>query len=99
MLLLGEPARILELNASPEWNMKVFVWGSLVTGFFGFLLCVAGLLSIKVTSPVTHMFSSVRPYLSASRVIDATNPVLSQAARSVIQTLLGVWLFQDVLTV
>jgi hypothetical protein len=44
--------------------MKVFVWGSLVTGFFGFLLCVAGLLSIKVTSPVTHMFSSVRPYLS-----------------------------------
>jgi len=79
VLLLGEPARILELSASPEWNMKVFVWGSLVTGFFGFLLCVAGLLSIKVTSPVTHMFSS--------------------AARSVIQTLLGVWLFQDVLTV
>jgi hypothetical protein len=41
--------------------MRVFIWGSLVTGFFGFLLCIAGLLSIKVTSPVTHMFSSVRP--------------------------------------
>jgi len=79
VLLLGEPSRILELSASPDWNMKVFVWGSLVTGFFGFLLCIAGLLSIKVTSPVTHMFSS--------------------AARSVIQTLLGVWLFQDILTV
>jgi GDP-fucose transporter C1 len=79
VLLLGEPVRILELSASPDWNMKVFVWGSLVTGFFGFLLCVAGLLSIKVTSPITHMFSS--------------------AARSVIQTLLGVWIFSDILTI
>jgi GDP-fucose transporter C1 len=79
VLLYGEPAKLLELSGTPEWNMKVFVWGTLVTGFFGFLLCVAGLLSIKVTSPVTHMFSS--------------------AARSVIQTLLGVWIFHDVLTV
>ncbi|KAI9512518.1 hypothetical protein F5148DRAFT_1279639 [Russula earlei] len=78
VLLHGEPAKILELSTSSDWNMKVFIWGSLVTGLFGFLLCVAGLLSIKVTSPVTHMFSS--------------------AARSVIQTLLGVWLFHDILT-
>jgi GDP-fucose transporter C1 len=78
VLLLGEPAKVLELSASAESNIRVFVWGSLVTGFFGFLLCIAGLLSIKVTSPVTHMFSS--------------------AARSVIQTLLGVWIFHDVLT-
>jgi len=78
VLLHGEPAKVLELSASTEWNVKVFVWGSLVTGFFGFLLCIAGLLSIKVTSPITHMFSS--------------------AARSVIQTLLGVWIFQDILT-
>ncbi|KAF8528125.1 hypothetical protein BU17DRAFT_39194 [Hysterangium stoloniferum] len=40
------------------WNWRMFVWGSAVTGFFGFLLCIAGLLSIKVTSPITHMFSS-----------------------------------------
>ncbi|KAI0296266.1 hypothetical protein BC826DRAFT_1091211 [Russula brevipes] len=79
VLLHGEPAKLLELSTSAEWDMKVFVWGSLVTGCFGFLLCVAGLLSIKVTSPITHMFSS--------------------AARSVIQTLLGVWLFSDILTV
>ncbi|KAH9004076.1 hypothetical protein EDB86DRAFT_2886549 [Lactarius hatsudake] len=78
VLLHGEPAKVLQLSASAEWNAEVFVWGSLVTGFFGFLLCIAGLLSIKVTSPITHMFSS--------------------AARSVIQTLLGVWIFQDVLT-
>jgi solute carrier family 35 (GDP-fucose transporter), member C1 len=61
VLLLGEPAKFLELVSSSESNMNVFVWGTLVTGFFGFLLCVAGLLSIKVTSPVTHMFSSVCP--------------------------------------
>jgi len=78
VLLQGEPAKVMALSASAESNIRVFVWGSLVTGFFGFLLCIAGLLSIKVTSPVTHMFSS--------------------AARSVIQTLLGVWIFHDVLT-
>ncbi|KAI0308148.1 hypothetical protein B0F90DRAFT_1680547 [Multifurca ochricompacta] len=78
VLLHGEAAKLFELSAGQEWNLRVFAWGSLVTGFFGFLLCIAGLLSIKVTSPVTHMFSS--------------------AARSVIQTLLGVYLFHDVLT-
>ena len=46
-------------------------------GVVGFLICVAGLLSIKVTSPVTHMFSS--------------------AVRSVLQTMLGVWLFRDII--
>ncbi|GJE85811.1 nucleotide-sugar transporter-like protein [Phanerochaete sordida] len=78
ILIQGEYGRLLELTHSSEWNGSVFVWGSIVTGVFGFLLCVAGLLSIKVTSPITHMFSS--------------------AARSVIQTLLGVWLFSDLLT-
>jgi GDP-fucose transporter C1 len=66
VLLLGEPAKVLELSASAESNIRVFVWGSLVTGFFGFLLCIAGLLSIKVTSPVTHMFSSVCPLFIAA---------------------------------
>lgn len=40
---------------------------------------IIGLLSIKITSPVTHMFSS--------------------ACRSVLQTILGVWIFHDLLTV
>jgi hypothetical protein len=66
VLLHGEPAKVLELSASTEWNVKVFVWGSLVTGVFGFLLCIAGLLSIKVTSPITHMFSSVCPLFIVS---------------------------------
>jgi len=79
VFLRGEPSKLYELSLSDSWNGRVFLWGSLVTGLFGFLLCVAGLLSIKVTSPVTHMFSS--------------------AARSVLQTALGVWIFNDILTV
>ncbi|KAJ8516120.1 hypothetical protein ONZ45_g6539 [Pleurotus djamor] len=75
----GETIILQNLLSDSKWNPNVFLWGTLVTGVFGFLLCVAGLLSIKVTSPVTHMFSS--------------------AARSVLQTLLGVWIFSDVLTV
>ncbi len=59
ILLQGELSSLSQLMRTPEWNAEVFVWGSIVTGVFGFLLCVAGLLSIKVTSPVTHMFSSV----------------------------------------
>jgi hypothetical protein len=57
---------------------STFFIGSLVTGFFGFLLGLAGLLSIKVTSPVSHMVSS--------------------AARSVLQTVLGAWLFGEIVT-
>lgn len=59
ILLQGEYGKLIELMDTPSWNGTVFGWGSVVTGVFGFLLCVAGLLSIKVTSPITHMFSSV----------------------------------------
>jgi len=40
------------------WDWGTFLWGNLVTGVFGFLISIAGILSVKVTSPVTHMFSS-----------------------------------------
>jgi solute carrier family 35 (GDP-fucose transporter), member C1 len=65
VLLTGEIGTLRELVATQTmngqpWTAHTFIYGSLVTGFFGFLLCIAGLLSIKVTSPVTHMFSSVR---------------------------------------
>lgn len=56
----GEHNMLQAMMRNSKWNSNVFIWGSLVTGLFGFLLCVAGLLSIKVTSPITHMFSSVR---------------------------------------
>ncbi|CCM03130.1 uncharacterized protein FIBRA_05251 [Fibroporia radiculosa] len=78
ILLQGEVYGLWWFLHVAGWDKQTFLVGTAVTGLFGFLLCVAGLLSIKVTSPITHMFSS--------------------AARSVIQTLLGVLVFQDILT-
>ncbi|KAJ7727828.1 hypothetical protein DFH07DRAFT_1066478 [Mycena maculata] len=78
-VFLGGEASILRVMImDPHWDGTVFLVGSLVTGFFGFLLCIAGLLSIRVTSPITHMFSS--------------------AARSVLQTVIGVTYFGDLIT-
>lgn len=59
IVLNGEPGTLVQLTRSVEWDGRTFVYGSVITGVFGFLLCVAGLLSIKITSPITHMFSSV----------------------------------------
>jgi solute carrier family 35 (GDP-fucose transporter), member C1 len=59
VLLSDEHLTLRDLLEDPSWNSSMFVYGSLVTGFFGFLLSIAGLLSVKVTSPITHMFSSV----------------------------------------
>ncbi|KAG8215983.1 hypothetical protein J3R82DRAFT_7969 [Butyriboletus roseoflavus] len=39
-------------------ELHTFVWGSVITGVIGFLMSLASLLSIKVTSPITHMVSS-----------------------------------------
>ncbi|KAF9486449.1 hypothetical protein BDN70DRAFT_793741 [Pholiota conissans] len=78
VVLTGEPSKLYTLAQKNDWSWSVFLWGTFVTGLFGFLLCVAGLLSIKITSPITHMFSS--------------------AARSVLQTVLGVRIFHDSLT-
>ncbi|OAV89186.1 hypothetical protein PTTG_09577 [Puccinia triticina 1-1 BBBD Race 1] len=39
-------------------DLNTFLVGALVTGLFGFLISLAGFLSIKITSPVTHMVSS-----------------------------------------
>lgn len=59
VILGGEPYILLALSQSESWELSTFCWGTIVTGTFGFLLCVAGLLSIKITSPITHMFSGV----------------------------------------
>ncbi|CUA72484.1 GDP-fucose transporter 1 [Rhizoctonia solani] len=88
MLLDGEAQKLWVMSqawmdgslqqATMNIDWKVFLVGSLVTGTFGFLFCVASLISIKVTSPVTHMFTS--------------------AVRSVLQTVLGVLIFKDIIT-
>jgi GDP-fucose transporter C1 len=64
VILTGEPLKMYALAQSDSWSFRTFVWGTLITGLFGFLLCVAGLLSIKITSPITHMFSSVLEFSS-----------------------------------
>jgi GDP-fucose transporter C1 len=74
VVLHNEVSLVFSKINDVEWNGLVFVWGCLTTGFFGFLLCIAGLLSIKVTSPVTHMFSSVRRF--SSTTLSRTNPLL-----------------------
>lgn len=96
VVLSGEHVKLQELINTPAWNASLFIWGSIVTGVFGFLLCIAGLLSVKVTSPITHMFSSV----CCPRLLShSCNLNVFQAARSVLQTILGVWIFGDLLTV
>jgi GDP-fucose transporter C1 len=58
-VLKGEARDFLGMARSGTWDWSTFAWGNFVTGVFGFLISVAGILSVKVTSPVTHMFSSV----------------------------------------
>jgi GDP-fucose transporter C1 len=69
LILHGElgvlQARFVSVNA--DWT--TFAIGCAVTGVFGFLLGIASSLSIKVTSPITHMFSSVC-ILFISRSVD-----------------------------
>ncbi|KAJ3830397.1 hypothetical protein EV361DRAFT_804420 [Lentinula raphanica] len=81
-VLKGEAHEFLMMvsngNAGVRWDWKTFVYGNIITGIFGFLISIAGILSVKVTSPVTHMFSS--------------------AARSVLQIVLGVKIFGDIVT-
>ncbi|KAF9563874.1 hypothetical protein CPC08DRAFT_705789, partial [Agrocybe pediades] len=87
LILAGEGTDVLKLlfgvgellvkpgEMSP---LSTFIWGSMITGVLGFMMSIASLLSIKVTSPITHMVSS--------------------AVRGVAASLLGVWLFHDVIT-
>ncbi|TFK25442.1 hypothetical protein FA15DRAFT_668520 [Coprinopsis marcescibilis] len=67
---------IVELGKADPY--KTFILGSLITGLLGFMMSIASLMSIKVTSPITHMVSS--------------------AVRGVAASLLGIWLFRDIIT-
>lgn len=62
-ILNGEAFEFWRMVQGRAWDWNTFLWGNLVTGVFGFLISVAGILSVKVTSPVTHMFSSVSAHL------------------------------------
>jgi len=77
-VLSGELKDFIRMMHSSDWDWMTFVWGNIITGVFGFLISIAGILSVKITSPVTHMFSS--------------------ASRNVLQIILAVKIFGDVIT-
>ncbi|KAF7304268.1 TPT domain-containing protein [Mycena chlorophos] len=96
MSLTGEIATLHAKYHDPKMQWRPFIVGSLVTGVFGFLLNISNSLSIKVTSPITHMFSSASFF--SLRCVFVADPVFVQAAKGVIQTLLGMWIFGDIMT-
>lgn len=87
LVLVGEGPDVVKLlfgveellvKAGAMSPLRTFLWGSLITGVLGFMMSFASLLSIKVTSPITHMVSS--------------------AVRGVLSSVLGMWIFHDVIT-
>ncbi|KAH8112243.1 hypothetical protein DFH11DRAFT_1608740 [Phellopilus nigrolimitatus] len=66
VLLSGELTKVLDLFYGDSDVLVTFAWGSAITGMFGFLMGIASLLSIKVTSPITHMVSSAVRGVAAS---------------------------------
>ncbi|GAA5890921.1 hypothetical protein JCM5296_001227 [Sporobolomyces johnsonii] len=80
VILSGEIWTVLDMLLGDDGgdSFSTFMTGAAVTGVFGFLICIAGFLSIKVTSPISHMISA--------------------AVRGVLQTFLGMWLFNDQVT-
>lgn len=61
VVLSGEAGTFLEMAMGVGENsaaLRTFLTGASVTGLFGFLISVAGVLSIKVTSPISHMISA-----------------------------------------
>lgn len=61
VLLSGEASVVLDMVFGAGDNaaaLGTFLWGASITGVFGFLICIAGFLSIKVTSPISHMVSA-----------------------------------------
>ncbi|KAG0141975.1 hypothetical protein CROQUDRAFT_50931 [Cronartium quercuum f. sp. fusiforme G11] len=79
IFITNEPIKFLQLIQLGGNPLKTFLIGTIITGIFGFLICLAGFISIKVTSPVTHMISS--------------------SIRGVIQTFLGIFLFNEIVTI
>ncbi|KAI5120405.1 hypothetical protein M0805_000184 [Coniferiporia weirii] len=65
VVLSGEVPGVIELLYGSS-GLVPFIWGSIITGIFGFLMGIASLLSIKVTSPITHMVSSAVRGVAAS---------------------------------
>ncbi|KAF7309736.1 TPT domain-containing protein [Mycena indigotica] len=87
-LLRGAPA-----PGAPEGTpseLPTFLWGSLVTGVVGFAMSVAGPLSIKVTSPISHMISAaVRGVASSFLGLWLFHDLISSGRAASIAVVLG----------
>ncbi|KAN0136827.1 hypothetical protein V8E53_005268 [Lactarius tabidus] len=66
IIVLGEGPAVLDLLSGRAEGFWTFVIGSVATGSVGFLLSIASILSIQVTSPITHMISSAIRGVAAS---------------------------------
>ncbi|CCM05413.1 uncharacterized protein FIBRA_07630 [Fibroporia radiculosa] len=73
LVLMGELPGVMTLLFGPNQaapgetsTLTTFIIGSAITGAFGFLMSIASLLSVKVTSPITHMVSSAVRGVAAS---------------------------------
>ncbi|KAN0094825.1 hypothetical protein V8E55_003112 [Tylopilus felleus] len=99
IVLAGEVPAITRLFFGPEEivpapgelsELHTFVWGSAITGVIGFLMSLASLLSIKVTSPITHMVSSAVRGVAASLLgMSLFGDVISAGRASSIGIILG----------
>jgi len=100
MVVMGELPEVMKLLFEPEQaavdpdaklgKLGTFLWGSLITGVLGFLMSLASLLSIKVTSPITHMVSSaVRGVAGAVLGMLIFGDILSTGRTSSIAIILG----------
>ncbi|KAK4058941.1 hypothetical protein OIO90_000387 [Microbotryomycetes sp. JL221] len=58
IVLMGEVPTVLDMMFGGGEGFGTFLVGAFVTGVVGFLICIAGFLSIKVTSPISHMVSA-----------------------------------------
>ncbi|KAJ7207907.1 hypothetical protein GGX14DRAFT_454796 [Mycena pura] len=87
-LLSGSPAP--DAPAGAPSQLLTFLWGSLITGAVGFLMSIAGPLSIKVTSPISHMISSaVRGVASSVLALWLFHDVISAGRVASISVVLG----------
>jgi len=66
IILVGEGPAVLDIISGRAEGLSTFLIGSAVTGSVGFLLSIATILSIKITSPITHMISSAVRGVAAS---------------------------------
>ncbi|KAH9994541.1 hypothetical protein BJV74DRAFT_831078 [Russula compacta] len=83
IIVVGEGPAVLDIFSGRAEGLSTFLIGSAVTGSVGFLLSIAGTLSIKVTSPITHMISSAIRGVAAS--------ILGVAIFSDVLTLGRIW--------